>query len=601
MEQNERIGSGEQNRTKPILNPASGEGQVDLKSYLYKLLSFWPLFFIFLGGALTIAFMANRYSTQLFKTSVSLLISEEDASSGGGLEALMSAIGYSDSKMHLENEILVLKSRYLMEQTIKNFGVQVSYFGEGRIRVNEIFGRQPFLVEFDEESLQPIRSTFNVTYLEEGRFRIETLEEPWEFIRYSSEERLNLNDIGRDAISELNGEYEFGEWITGGGYDFRLMPNTEEGKKVRAGDRFRFMFNDPSGLINAYKNRLNIDLSAEGSSGIRISLIGSVPDKDRAFLNQFAKAFIAYDLKQENLITESTLRFISSELQHIEDSLFRVEQMLEDFRVENKTVNLSTEGQTIFNRLNDFQLQESEEVGKKRYFQFLLNLFEEQERETATQGAMLPPPVIGIGDPSVVNLITQLNTLYAHRQQMTSSLKTNNPQLRQMEAEIVAMEKLLEANVRAAIKQCDVRLSEIQGRIRLLESRMEGYPSTERSLVNIQRKFQLNENLYMLFLEKQAETQIALASNVPRNRILDRAWTDESAVAPNRVVNFGLALLLGLLIPDPVHLGQGISEHQDRGTERSGIGDHHSGDRDHIAQPARFTAGGHQSPQSIDL
>ncbi len=31
---------------------------------------------------------------------------------GGGLEGVMSALGYSDNKMHVENEILVLKSRY---------------------------------------------------------------------------------------------------------------------------------------------------------------------------------------------------------------------------------------------------------------------------------------------------------------------------------------------------------------------------------------------------------------------------------------------------------------------------------------------------------
>ncbi len=176
---------------------------------------------------------------------------------------------------------------------------------------------------------------------------------------------------------------------------------------------------------------------------------------------------------------------MNQELANIEDSLFKVENLLEEFRVAKKTIDLGVEGQTVFNRLSDVQLEESEEVGKKRYFEYLLDFFDVKKKDGEAKSAMLPPPVVGIADASVVNLINELNTLCTLGQQMSSSLKNRNPQIRTIEAEIVAMEQLLEANVRAAIKQTSLNLVEIRGQIRSMEEKLTGFPTTERNLINI--------------------------------------------------------------------------------------------------------------------
>ncbi len=49
----------------------------------YKLLSYWPLYFVAFALAFSLAFLVNRYSNQIYKTSISLLINEEDVEAGG--------------------------------------------------------------------------------------------------------------------------------------------------------------------------------------------------------------------------------------------------------------------------------------------------------------------------------------------------------------------------------------------------------------------------------------------------------------------------------------------------------------------------------------
>jgi uncharacterized protein involved in exopolysaccharide biosynthesis len=49
------------------------------------------------------------------------------------------------------------------------------------------------------------------------------------------------------------------------------------------------------------------------------------------------------------------------------------------------------------------------------------------------------------------------------------------------------------------------------------------FPVRERKLINIQRGFELNNTVYTYMLEKRSEASIAKRSNVPGNRIIDRA------------------------------------------------------------------------------
>jgi hypothetical protein len=54
-------------------------------------------------------------------------------------------------------------------------------------------------------------------------------------------------------------------------------------------------------------------------------------------------------------------------------------------------------------------------------------------------------------------------------------------------------------------------------------AKIQKLPVTEKQMLNIQRKFELNDNIYTYLLEKRAEAGIAKASNIPDNKIIDRA------------------------------------------------------------------------------
>jgi tyrosine-protein kinase Etk/Wzc len=69
-------------------------------------------------------------------------------------------------------------------------------------------------------------------------------------------------------------------------------------------------------------------------------------------------------------------------------------------------------------------------------------------------------------------------------------------------------------------------------------------------MINIQRQFDINNAVYTFLLEKRAEAGIIKASNVPDNRIIDRAGIySSSMIAPKSRKNIMLALIIGILFP----------------------------------------------------
>ena len=75
-------------------------------------------------------------------------------------------------------------------------------------------------------------------------------------------------------------------------------------------------------------------------------------------------------------------------------------------------------------------------------------------------------------------------------------------------------------------------------------------PQNERVLVNIQRKFNLNESIYTYLLEKRAEAAIALAGNVADHKVLDIARLESRfPISPKKNISYLLGLVIGFVIP----------------------------------------------------
>ena len=141
------------------------EQSIDIKQFIYTALSHWYLFVIFVVLALIVGFFINRYSTNIYQTTGTILINEGRSSYDA--TAIMTSGNFTSNQV-LDNELAVLRSYTLTERVIKKMNLEVTYMEKGRITSSELYKNAPFLVEYDRSVPQAVDLKYELTFLDNG-------------------------------------------------------------------------------------------------------------------------------------------------------------------------------------------------------------------------------------------------------------------------------------------------------------------------------------------------------------------------------------------------------------------------------------------------
>ena len=144
---------------------------------IYKTLVLnWQWFVLSVIVCLGLAFCYLRYATPIYQASVKLLIKDDDSqTSRSGKSALMtsSTLGIMTNSAGIDNEMEILKSARLAEQTCRDLKLYVTYKKEGRIKDNIIYGNEPIRADIDPIHLEKLKfPVFLEVKYQDGRYHI---------------------------------------------------------------------------------------------------------------------------------------------------------------------------------------------------------------------------------------------------------------------------------------------------------------------------------------------------------------------------------------------------------------------------------------------
>jgi capsular exopolysaccharide synthesis family protein len=165
-------------------------------------------------------------------------------------------------------------------------------------------------------------------------------------------------------------------------------------------------------------------------------------------------------------------------------------------------------------------------------------------------GDIVSPGAMGVTNGSLEGLVAELASFQQQKSKLKINISEDLPAVSFIDNGIKDIKALIAENINSSMKSLDNAIKDSDRRISLVEAELNKLPGTERRLINIQRKFDLNNTVYNYLLEKKAEAGIAKASTVSDNRIIDSAESfNSSQIGPKSRQNYAMALILGLLIP----------------------------------------------------
>lgn len=503
---------------------AEDEG-INLKRYISLFVSNWYWFAVALFIAISIAYGINRWSEKVYTVSSTLLIKgNQDA----GLSNIFPGSDSYRSQQNLKNEIGILRSFRLNEMVMKRlpeFYIEYTKVGKRGIAETRMYKQCPFIVQYDSLHRQTQGRRVDIRILSETKYRLE----------------LNGN---RSFAKELS----FGERFREMGFDFTINLRDRAGFRYDPdnSNKYYFVFTNPASLANRYRSKLSVVPIEEDASLVRLSTTGFVPEQEADYLNMLMDVYLEFGLEYKNQTATQTIDFIEDQLGSISDSLRRAESELENFRLYNKLIDISREGSAIQSKLESIDAERTKLIMQKSYYEYLKDYID-SKRET---GDIVAPSVMGVTDQLLMGMVSQLSQLQQQKKKLAMNLSESAEPLRLLESNIESVRQAMRENVNDGLLNIERTISETDRRLQEVDREIRKLPTTERQMINIQRKFDLNNTVYTFLLEKRAEAGIAKASNVSDNRIIDNASTyNTSRIKPKEKQNLTMAIFLGLLIP----------------------------------------------------
>ena len=110
------------------------DDSISLKVILGKFIAFLPFIILSIIISLSIAYLVNRYATPRYALKATLLIKDKSRGAFDGAESFLQGSSLLMQSKNIENEIGILKSRSLIEETLRKLNFRVSYNVEGNIK-----------------------------------------------------------------------------------------------------------------------------------------------------------------------------------------------------------------------------------------------------------------------------------------------------------------------------------------------------------------------------------------------------------------------------------------------------------------------------------
>lgn len=520
---------------------------------------YWFVGFIVLG--LLTAFIVNRYTTLVYKVDATVLIKSETQGNVSEEMAMMS--GFSTPDMYnFENQTILLNTEALKLRTLDQLDFNVSYFtkdklkgkknnsfkvfqvinralfSKGKYKEEELYTDKPFSVIMDVTHVQPIGVKFHIEKGDNGELKL--LAQGEDVILHNF---LEKRDVGTIPSFRINKRIKIGEKIEGEYYAFTINsdePNLD--KEISEKDNF-FLIRDNRRIMGDYES-IDVSFAAQGASIAYMSTTGTCLEKTKDFLNMLMAVWIQNGLDQKNQIANNTISFIDQQLYGLGDTLGRMGVKLQNFRTSNKVVMPTVQVEAAYVRLQEIDAEILALQTQASYFTRLRGYLNKRE----DYNKLISPVSVGLESGILTEYIAQLGEVRAALFQYKGKEKLNNPYLERLQRQEATLLASLYENINSQQEYIIDQQKALNKQKARISREQNLLPGKEQQFLNIQRNYDLTNDLYTLLLERRVEAQIQKASNLPDSEIIEPA-SFKAILQPITMLIFIIGGLIGFMIP----------------------------------------------------
>ena len=498
----------------------------------------WKWFVLSVFICLGIGFLYLRYTTPIYNTKAKLLIKDDDDRRyrRGGIQGLesMSNLGIISNSYGIENEQEILTSTTIAEQAVRDLKIYVTYYIKGRIKKRLIYKKQPLNIDMDYAHLDKMNKPIKLSIKRDGN-------------------NYKIKGTYFAPIDELtsSGPYEIDQTITNIPSVIRtkagIITITANGRyKLEDGETLIATIQSPRIASYKYVGALSVEQSSKTSSVLNISLNDQDINRGMDYLRQLVICYNGQANEDKNEIAAKTEEFINDRLAKISTELSSTDGALENFKRNNKVIELQLSAQSLAANTSNFE----QKLNDANTQISLINSLIAFANRPGNKHQVLPSNV-GLQDQASTSLINEYNKTALERNRLLRTASENSPVVSELTARLDDMSSSIEQALIQARKGLIIERDAIKSQLGQYTGEITKAPEQERILTQIGRQQEVKSGLYLMLLEKREENSISLAATADKGKLIE-APQFAGKVSPKGSIIMLIALLLGVAIPSVI-------------------------------------------------